>query len=71
MSKREYGTGSIWQGKDGQWWASLRFRKGERPYKVRASSEKDAEKKLRDLQKRKEAALSAPKVRSLASWCET
>lgn len=69
--RRASGDGTTWQDKHGQWWAALRFGKGQRPYKVRAASQKDAEAKLRELRKRRDAHLAAPTVRTLEDWCNT
>jgi hypothetical protein len=53
--RRADGDGTVWQDKHGQWWAALRFAKGGRQHKVRAASQKDAEAKLKDLRKLRDA----------------
>jgi integrase len=65
------GDGTTWQDKHGQWWAALRFTKGQRPYKVRAASEKDAEAKLKALRKRRDASIQAPTAQTVEAWCNT
>lgn len=67
--RRPNGDGSIWQeAKTGQWWASLRFAKGQRPHKVRATSQKDAERRLDELKKLRAASVQAPTAQTLFDW---
>lgn len=68
--RRANGDGTTWQDKDGQWWAALRFETGRRPYKVRAKTRQDAETKLRDLRKRRDAAVNEPNAQTVADWLE-
>jgi integrase len=69
--RRANGDGTTWQDKHGQWWAALRFARGERPYKVRAQSKQDAEVKLRELRKRRDTAVDAPSSQTVGDWLET
>lgn len=54
--KRTYGEGSVYQNAKGEWFASLRFAKGERPRVVRATTKTDAQTKLKELKRQRDEA---------------